>query len=99
MEMGRISDGPPSLGGRSLSSAKLQESCANLGCVHSRLGRHAPPLFGFQQVCFSTSISRPYDDAMILLAVIEAQPLDQLGTLPVVVELVKQRVFIELDDR
>src|ERR1700729_3176694 len=44
MEMGRISDGPPSAGGRSLSSAKLQESCANLHFVHSRSGGLAPPL-------------------------------------------------------
>src|ERR1700735_5238882 len=44
MEMGRMSDGPPSEGGRSLSSAKLKESCANLHLFHSRSGAFAPPL-------------------------------------------------------
>src|ERR1700759_4751763 len=44
MEMGRMSDGPPSAGGRSLSSAKLKESCANLHLFHSRSRACAPPL-------------------------------------------------------
>src|SRR5579862_7943151 len=44
METGRMSDGPPSLGGRMSSSAKGGIPCRIAGEFHSRSGAATPPL-------------------------------------------------------
>src|SRR5215469_15638754 len=52
MEMGRISEGPPSAGGRLLSSDKCSGSCANLLHFHSRLDGLTPPLSALGRYAF-----------------------------------------------